>query len=54
MAKRDAVEKERTVGLYRKEKQVAEIENDFDYKSDEESVYNSFVHESKNMPPSIT
>ena len=40
--------------MYKKEKLIEEIEHDFDYKSDEESVYESFSHESKNMPPHIS
>lgn len=40
--------------MYKKEKLIEEIEQDFDYKTDEESVYHSYQHETKNMPPMIT
>lgn len=45
---------EKTVNMYKKEKLIEEIEQDFDYKTDEESVYHSYQHETKNMPPMIT
>lgn len=50
---RDFFNFEKTVTLYDKEKQIEELEKGFEYKSDEESVFNSFQHDVKKMPHQI-
>ena len=38
----DVFKVEKSVGLYVQDKPIEELEKDFEYKSDEESVFNSF------------
>ena len=51
---RDNFECEKTVNLYKRERNVEEFEKDFEYRSDEESIYNSFAREVKTMPLRIS
>lgn len=44
---------EKTVNIYAKDRQIDEIERNFEYNSDEESVFNSFQHDVKKMPHQI-
>lgn len=50
---KDLFDVEKSVLLYCKSKAIEEMEKDFEYKSDEESVFNSFQHDLKKMPHQI-
>jgi hypothetical protein len=45
---------EKSVKKYQKEKRIEELERSFEYKSEEESIYKSFMHDSKLLPLSVT
>ena len=42
---RERFQVEKSVRQYQKEKKIEDLERDFEYRSEEESIYKSFVHE---------
>jgi hypothetical protein len=40
--------------MYVADKEIEEFEKDYEYKSDEESIYGSFIHDVKLMPIPVT
>ena len=51
---RDHYENEKTVRRYERERPLEDLEKEFEYCSDEESVYEGFEQDPKKLPPSIT
>lgn len=51
---RERFEVERHVDKYRVDKNIEEFEKDYEYQSEEESIYRSFIHDSKQMPIPLT
>jgi hypothetical protein len=51
---RDKFEEEKTVQMYAQDKKIESLEQDFEYKSDEESIFNSFVNEVNKHPQEIS
>ena len=51
---REHFEVEKQVDKYRVDKNIEEFEKDYEYQSEEESIYRSFVHEPKQMPLQVT
>lgn len=52
-AMKDSIDFEKCVQLYCRDKLIEEMEKDFEYMSDEESIFNSFQHDLKKMPHQI-
>ena len=40
--------------IYQKAKEIEKIEKDFEYNTDEESIYKSFEHDPKGLPHAVT
>jgi hypothetical protein len=51
---RERFQVEKSVKKYQKEKRIEEIERSFEYKSEEESIYKSFMHDPKMLPLAVT
>jgi hypothetical protein len=45
---------EKSVRIYQKAKEIEKIEKDFEYNTDEESIYKSFEHDPKGLPHAVT
>ena len=50
---RDTFEEEKNVHIYAQEKKIESLEVDFEYKTDEESLFNSFENDVKRIPMEI-
>lgn len=53
-ARRDFIPAEKSVDKYAKDKKIHDIECEFNYGTDEDSVYASHEYELYRMPPEIT
>lgn len=51
---RERFQVEKSVKIYQREKKIEDIERSFEYKSEEESIYKSFMHDAKALPLAVT
>ena len=51
---RERFQVEKSVRIYQKAKEIEKIEKDFEYNTDEESIYKSFEHDPKGLPHAVT